>query len=45
MAELPGDLSRRDTLRPTRDDRYMITKNWRDFAALSLQGNLGMVLV
>ena len=38
MAELPGDLSRRDTLRPTRDDRYMITKNWRDFAALSLQG-------
>ena len=27
-----------DTLRPTRNDRYMI-KNWRGFVALSLQGN------
>ena len=33
-----------DILRPTRDDRYMITKKWRVFAALSLQGTLGISL-
>ena len=39
-----GSLSRHPALRPTRDDRYMITKNWRVFAALSLQGTLGISL-
>ena len=32
-----------DTLRPTRNDRYMI-KNWRRFVTLSLQGNLRIFL-